>query len=310
MTSAETARQTAMLKGTAADEAVQTAREGVETATRALERAERDETQSYNDLVTAKAGDPEFQFNLKMATQGVADAKRDLNDKEQTLADKAKSRDEAIATTTKMFSEHKDQIHFVNEEIDALKKKYPELAAVYEKYKITAGSITPTINLPKDPVKIPGVIDLRGVYVPGTVSEGLLGGIASILTTPNAGPPKEDQWIPLDGLPRKASGGIVPSQSGGQPVVVGEGGEAEAILPLSKLSAMLDFKPTSSQGGGDLAVLIGLLNELIMRLPDGSGGDTNVTVHVNGSVTTSRDLAEMVRSELLKTGKRNSGVGF
>ncbi len=42
-----------------------------------------------------------------------------------------------------------------------------------------------------------------------------------------------------DDLPAAAAGGIVPSIPGGMPVLAGEGGEAEAIIPLSRLESYL-----------------------------------------------------------------------
>jgi hypothetical protein len=66
-------------------------------------------------------------------------------------------------------------------------------------------------------------------------------------------------WVPVFGgrefgihlpkipnIPTLAEGGVVAARSGGRLAVVGEGGEAEAVIPLSRLSAMLGHHP----GGG------------------------------------------------------------
>lgn len=66
-------------------------------------------------------------------------------------------------------------------------------------------------------------------------------------------------------IPRLAQGGIVPATSGGRLALVGEGGEDEAVIPLSKLRDM------------DL----------------GGGGNSNVTVQVNMSGIMARSRTEM-----------------
>lgn len=51
-------------------------------------------------------------------------------------------------------------------------------------------------------------------------------------------------------IPRLAEGGIVPATSGGRLAVIGEGGEDEAVIPLSKLRDM----NIGGSGGGDVRV--------------------------------------------------------
>jgi hypothetical protein len=53
-------------------------------------------------------------------------------------------------------------------------------------------------------------------------------------------------------IPRLAEGGIVPATSGGRLAVIGEGGEDEAVIPLSKL-AQMDFG-----GGGSSSTVINI----------------------------------------------------
>lgn len=53
--------------------------------------------------------------------------------------------------------------------------------------------------------------------------------------------------IPKVSLPKLADGGIVPSTIGGRQVIVGEGGQSEAIIPLSKLSSMMQLPNNNVQ---------------------------------------------------------------
>jgi tape measure domain-containing protein len=78
---------------------------------------------------------------------------------------------------------------------------------------------------------------------------------------------------PLPTIPKLAQGGIVTSPT---LALVGEGGP-EAVVPLSRT-------PT--------------------------GNVINVVVNVSGSVVAERDLAAVVRNELLRLGKRNLNVGL
>ena len=57
-------------------------------------------------------------------------------------------------------------------------------------------------------------------------------------------------------LPRLANGGIVPSQIGGQQVTVGEGGQAEAIIPLNRLSDMMTLPKKAPAQGSSVNVTI------------------------------------------------------
>ncbi|MFD7339282.1 hypothetical protein ACFV98_25195 [Streptomyces violascens] len=45
--------------------------------------------------------------------------------------------------------------------------------------------------------------------------------------------------VDLSKIPMLAEGGVVPARTGGVPVILAEAGEAEAVLPLSKLDALL-----------------------------------------------------------------------
>src|SRR5690606_13583800 len=73
---------------------------------------------------------------------------------------------------------------------------------------------------------------------------------------------------------------------------------------------------------GGLA-LVGEQGPELVRLPGGSdvipsggfsagggGSVMNVTVHVGGSVTAERDLAETIRRELIDIGRNNNGTGI
>lgn len=69
-------------------------------------------------------------------------------------------------------------------------------------------------------------------------------------------------------IPRLAQGGIVPATSGGRLALIGEGGEDEAVIPLSKLRDL-------NVGGGD-------------------GGNVQVTVNMQGIMARSRtDLRDI-----------------
>jgi phage-related protein len=57
-------------------------------------------------------------------------------------------------------------------------------------------------------------------------------------------------------LPRLANGGIVPAQIGGQQVTVGEGGQAEAIIPLNRLSDMMTLPKKAPAQGSSVNVII------------------------------------------------------
>lgn len=67
--------------------------------------------------------------------------------------------------------------------------------------------------------------------------------------------------IPLMTVPALAAGGIVPARSGGRLALIGEGGEDEAVIPLSRLERMLGHHP-----GG--AAAIHRLAEAVERLAE------------------------------------------
>jgi len=75
-------------------------------------------------------------------------------------------------------------------------------------------------------------------------------------------------------VPAFATGGIIPSTPGGQIVRVGEGGQPEAIVPLSQMGGM---------------------------------GGINVTVNVTGSVVQEQDLAVSVRDAIAQMIRRRGG---
>ena len=94
--------------------------------------------------------------------------------------------------------------------------------------------------------------------------QNLIGGAVNAIT----GGTGSAGLIPSTEIPRMASGGIVSSAT---LALIGESG-AEAVIPLDKM--------------GDMG-----------------GGDTYVTVNVNGSVTSERNLVEAVRVGLLRAQK-------
>jgi hypothetical protein len=86
-----------------------------------------------------------------------------------------------------------------------------------------------------------------------------IGGINAMIRGLNSIHVKIPGWVPVVGgkefgihlpqipnIPTLAEGGVVSARSGGRLALVGEGGEAEAVIPLSKLSRMLGHHP----GGG------------------------------------------------------------
>ncbi|NGO71137.1 hypothetical protein [Streptomyces boncukensis] len=54
--------------------------------------------------------------------------------------------------------------------------------------------------------------------------------------------------VNISRIPELAAGGVVPARRGGAPALVGEGGEAEAVLPLSALRALLDATARGAAG--------------------------------------------------------------
>lgn len=74
-------------------------------------------------------------------------------------------------------------------------------------------------------------------------------------------------------IPRLAEGGIVPATMGGTLAVIGEGGEDEAVIPLSKLKDM-------NLGGG--------------------GGEANITINLSGVMARSRTDLRDIGVELIE----------
>ncbi|MGK5640168.1 hypothetical protein ACSNOK_17915 [Streptomyces sp. URMC 126] len=58
-------------------------------------------------------------------------------------------------------------------------------------------------------------------------------------------------FVDLPHIPQLARGGIVAPRDGGVPVVLAEAGEAEAVLPLSKLERLLDATARAARAGTD-----------------------------------------------------------
>ncbi|MGW1093426.1 hypothetical protein ACWD4L_46515 [Streptomyces sp. NPDC002596] len=86
-----------------------------------------------------------------------------------------------------------------------------------------------------------------------------IGGINAMIHGLNSIHVKIPGWVPVVGgkefgihlpqipnIPTLAEGGVVSARAGGRLTVIGEGGEDEAVIPLSKLSRMLGHHP----GGG------------------------------------------------------------
>lgn len=94
-----------------------------------------------------------------------------------------------------------------------------------------------------------------------------------VIDTANKVPGVNFPHIPS--IPRLAQGAIVPATPGGRAVVVGEGREAEAVIPLSKLASMI--------GAGS-----------------GAGGHAEQTIVVNVVVD-----GEVVQTETIKAVRRN-----
>jgi hypothetical protein len=98
-------------------------------------------------------------------------------------------------------------------------------------------------------------------------------------------------WVPGIGgngfdmpeLPKLAAGGIVMPTAGGTPAIIGEGGNAEAVIPLTP--------------------------SILSQIGGGSGGMT-VNVTVQGSVIQERDLAETVYAALLDLKRRNGTLAL
>lgn len=88
-------------------------------------------------------------------------------------------------------------------------------------------------------------------------------------------------------LPRMATGGIVPSTTGGHLIVAGEGGEDEWVVPESKMASMIDQLTERGVGGG-------------------------VTINVYGTFATSdqeqRHVAEQIYDKLQEINKTRMGV--
>jgi phage-related minor tail protein len=78
-------------------------------------------------------------------------------------------------------------------------------------------------------------------------------------------------------IPRLASGGIVPPSPGGRPVIMGDGGEVEVGLPLSKLRALVGGGTATAGGVAEIKLIV-----------DGGGVVRNVskTIRLSGGNVT------------------------
>ncbi|MFF3555739.1 phage tail protein [Streptomyces tsukubensis] len=70
---------------------------------------------------------------------------------------------------------------------------------------------------------------------------------------------KVPEWVPgiggkgipdIPGIPRLAEGGVVAPRAGGVPAIIAEAGEAEAVLPLSKLNRLLRHTALNARAQG------------------------------------------------------------
>lgn len=67
-----------------------------------------------------------------------------------------------------------------------------------------------------------------------------------------------------------ADGGIIPATPGGIPAIIGEGGEDEVVMPLSKLPGLLEGEGSNMNGSNtNNTQIVGLLKELISAVKEG-----------------------------------------
>lgn len=92
--------------------------------------------------------------------------------------------------------------------------------------------------------------------VAGDIVNAIKGFINHVIDKINIGIAQVDDALPgsLPRIPRLAKGGIIPATPGGQLVVAGEGGQAEAIVPLSTLKNMTSGGPSIVFGEGSIVV--------------------------------------------------------
>jgi TP901 family phage tail tape measure protein len=346
---AQTDVNTVMRRGTELDPKVIQGRKDLDSATEGLADATRDAGKAHDELITVQAGDPEWDEKLRDHKQKVADATWNVRDAQYAMLGLAVDVQEAVAGVTTKFREQGDQAGYVLTQLEALKTKYPELKTIIDgmiiEYKMTIKQVDPDILAGAPPVKVPAVLDVQGILMPnptGTAAPQTLGGALVEDVFGKGASAGDFIFMPMP----HAEGGITSAPHVG---LVGEAGP-EAIIPLDVLWQRMasfnqdwldsladyrpdDLRPTDQQvtvslssdefrfpialpsvhnSDDRLGRLESLLESLfaVLGSGDGDGGDIYVTVNVNGSVTTSRDLAEMVRSELLKTGRRNSGTGL
>jgi hypothetical protein len=65
-------------------------------------------------------------------------------------------------------------------------------------------------------------------------------------------------------LPPLAQGGIVPATAGGQPIIAGEGGMAEAVVPLDRIGEFISNLPAATIDGGSTRVIVNLDGQPIL----------------------------------------------
>lgn len=121
-----------------------------------------------------------------------------------------------------------------------------------------ARGVTDAINTIKNAIS--GMVSIAKVPINGIIDlvNSAIGGLNKL---------KVPDWVPglggsspnIPKIPRLATGGIIQASQGGTMAVIGEGGEDEAVIPLSKLDRMLGNTTTNNNNTG---VTINQTNEI------------------------------------------------
>lgn len=90
-------------------------------------------------------------------------------------------------------------------------------------------------------------------------------------------------------LPRMYTGGIVPAVSGGMPIIAGDGGEDEWVVPESKMASLIE--------------------QLESRTDRGNGGDT-YNIYVDGVFATSAQERRRVADQIIQAIQENNKRRF
>lgn len=197
-------------------------------------------------------------------------------------------------------------VYLIIKHWDTIKKVIAKAAGwIWDKMKAMGSNIKSAVSTALSAVK--GIFDryvaiYRGIFekiVSGakTVFRGLKGAIVNPFKGAARGVKNAwnsllggkgfsvPDWVPGIGgksfkIPRLAQGGIIMPRPGGTPFVGGEGGQAEAVIPLDRLGGMM-----RSQGGGSRLVLasdgsrlMDLLLEVLRESIDVQGGDVQVVL--------------------------------